>query len=235
MLQTQKQKSGIVCALLGAALLDLSACVDPARTGPAGQDASVWQTRGCIDKDLQTCVANIGGSLAVDQPHISPSLAEADKIDLNGKHVVAAKVTIPAYIPDPPQLVVFDAYQDQAGIVRSVNGFVSTDLFHAVSAEDFRKSGLFPVLSTILGSECPSLDEAGLAQLFYNDLKPRIVNDDEAHRTSHESKNTLYQHIPAVALCGHMVSFIAKTGTHARKSAANNLHGEYAETMILVK
>ena len=215
----------------------LTACSNPGHTGPAGQDPNAWQTRGCIGKDFTTCYNNLGATAAIDEPHVLPPLSQVKKTDLDGKTVYADQVDVPAYLPEPVQLIMFGIQPDRGtGLVKRVEATVNTDLFHVVSTEDFHKAALFPVLSAILGSECPAMNEAQLAQQFYNQMKPRIVTDYEKHqatRTLWYDQNV--QHVPPFHLCGRDITIQEKWGDDIKRVTDNNPRGKYSYTKVGVE
>ena len=185
-------RCGITCAVIACLPTALAIAVGPG-DGP-----------GCLGVALAECVGWLRATMTLDEGLLADSLARRNQVDVNGRPLGAGLVVVNGSLPERPEQFVILLRLGPGGIVTRAESNLTIRLTDARTEGDYDRSGLYPIVSRLLGRRC-AVVKLDLYRFFENAVKPRIRQEQEDLSKGLWGVHRLVWHAAGVPYCG--VSF----------------------------
>jgi hypothetical protein len=196
--------------ILGLAVA-LAACANP----PAGKPAtSPADGPGCLGVPAETCVRWLQATMSLDEGFIPAALARRHRVDVNGRPLDGGLITLTGKVPGrlEPLVILIRLRPDDS--VVSVEASLPGNLMAARTEDVYDQSGLYEIVSRLLGRRCPGLTRLDLYRFFENSLKPRIVAQRQDVSVGLFGLHKLTSRAADVPYCGASFTYTNYTEWH---------------------
>ena len=196
--------------VLGLAVA-LAACAAPsgARAAAAPADGP-----GCLGVTAEVCVRWLQATMALDEGFIAAAMARRHRVDVNGRPLDGGLVTLTGRVPGRLEPTVILIHLRPDDTVKSVEANLPANLITARTADVYDQSGLYEIVSRLLGRRCPGLTRLDLYRFFENSLKPRIVAQRQDVSVGLFGLHKLTSRAADVPYCGASFTYTNYTEWH---------------------
>jgi hypothetical protein len=206
-----------VCSLLAA----LGAC---AGAGPSQQRTipNLADGPGCLGVKAEICLRWLRSTLTLREGFISESMGRRQPVDVNGRPL-RGLMTLLGTLPGrfEPLLIIIRLNPDDT--VASIESNLFADIVQAHTEDGFDRSGVYEVVTRLLGRRCAPLAKLDLYRFLENSLKPRLKTDVSRGLSGLHRQTVRAADIPYAADCGvrfTYTNFYEWRGSAALKGAA---------------
>jgi hypothetical protein len=196
-------------AASGIAILVAGCAAQPPETPPPSPSAAVAVSgRGCVGRSVETCVGSLTASLSIDKGLLTSTLAERGRTDVSGSPIPARPIVVAGGLPGREERLVILLHPSADGTIAGAEATLLDDPTLARTEQDYDRTGLYEVVSRLLGRRCPQADRIQVYRFFENSVKPRIVTE-RAHgkRGIFAARNTVLSRAAKIPFCGVRFSF----------------------------
>ena len=152
-------------------LVGLAACARPA----PGIAANPADGPGCLGVMAEECVRWLRATMTLDENFLAGAMARRHHTDVNGRPIGGGLVTVYAKLPGELDAFVILLHLRPDDTVRSVESNLLHNLIDAHTEQGYDQSGLYEIVSRLLGRRCPGISKLELYRFFENSVKPRIT------------------------------------------------------------
>jgi hypothetical protein len=196
-----------ICGVLAL----LAACATP----PAAKlVANPADGPGCLGVPAETCVRWLQATMTLDEGFIPAALARRHRVDVNGRPLDGGLITLTGKVPGrlEPMVILIRLRPDDT--VASVEASLTANLTAARTEDVYDQSGLYEIVSRLLGHRCPGLARLDLYRFFENSLKPRIVAQRQDVSAGLFGLHKLTSRAADVPYCGARFTYTNYTEWH---------------------
>jgi hypothetical protein len=167
---------------------------------------------GCLGVTVEECVRGLRATMTLDESFLAASMARRHQSDVNGKPLGGGLVTVYAKLPERMDRFVILLHLEPNDTVRSVESNLLHNLIEARTEPVYDTSGLYDIVSRLVGRRCPGIDRLELYRFFENSVKPRITRQQEDLSSGLSGLHRVVSHAAGVPFCGGVT--LAYTNLH---------------------
>jgi hypothetical protein len=182
---------------------------------------------GCLGVTAEVCVRWLRATMALDEGFIPAALARRHRVDVNGRPLDGGLISLTGKVPGRLEPMVILIHLRPDDTVISVEASLPANLTAARTEDVYDQSGLYEIVSRLLGRRCPGLAKLDLYRFFENSLKPRIVAQRQDVSAGLFGLHKLTSRAADVPYCGASFTYTSYTEWHgaAELGAGRNYTG----------
>jgi len=155
---------GLVMALAASAM------PGPVMAQPAAAGA------GCLGMPVESCLRSLRATTRLDEGLLAAAMARRHRVDVNGRPLAGGGiVTLNVRLPGHGETLVWLLRLNPDDTVAGIESNLLGDLIPARTEYAYDQTGLYDIVSRILGHRCPGLTRLALYQFIENAVKPRLA------------------------------------------------------------
>src|SRR5260370_12029615 len=197
------------------AICGVSALLAPCAAPPAAKlVANPADGPGCLGVTAEVCVRWLRATMSLDEGFIPAALARRHRVDVNGRPLDGGLLTLTGKVPGRLEPIVILIHLRPDDTVKSVEASLPANLIMARTEDVYDQSGLYEIVSRLLGHRCPGLAKLHLHRFFENVLKPRIVAQRQDVSAGLFGLHKLTSRAADVSYCGARFTYTNYTEWH---------------------
>jgi len=182
---------------------------------------------GCLGVTAEVCVRWLQATMTLDEGFIPAALARRHRVDVNGRPLDGGLISLSGKVSGrlEPLVILIRLRPDDT--VASVEASLLGNLMTARTEDVYDQSGVYEIVSRLLGHRCPGLARPDLYRFFENSLKPRIVAQRQDVSAGLFGLHKLTSRAADVPYCGVSFTYTNYTEWHgsAEIGAGRNYTG----------
>ena len=162
---------------------------------------------GCLGVMAEECVRWLRATMILDESFLAGSMARRHQTDVNGKPLGGGLVTVNGKLPGRVEGFVILLHLRPDDTVRRVESNLLSDLVDAHTELRYDHSGLYEIVSRLLGRRCPGIVKMDLYRFVENSVLPRLKQERQDFTGGLFGLHRVHWHAAGVPYCGVTVGY----------------------------